>query len=323
MCVLSILQVFDPHFAPSVSIAKPMFSDRRISLVSAEIHTPLENCGVNVFMKPGVSPASPHNDHAIHSFKQSNGEHMDACSPYITLDDNQMKLSGPLAAVRDEMIHLELEESSSMSDYRPSKFDTIHPISDDMVQLDLLEDEEQSGDTSTQCQGYVIITIASQKNNQDQRFPFTSMADTLFPQPLCSPVAMDEAVEDTISDLGALEEDGILLVGGKLPPVYPANARSDENIDVGVTAPELHAEGYERIGHQLPTSILNDEEFSTLVEGDTTVSQDNDDDSCTFDSDKGSVVSVDFTGEISEPQNHSLALVHGNANGYSWIRSWH
>jgi hypothetical protein len=77
---------------------------------------------------------------------------------------------------------------------------------------------------------------------------------------------------------------------------------------------------FEDITTDLEDLDLASEQACTLVEDDTTASQNNE--SCAFDSDEGSVVSFDFTGDIAEPQSCSgqlgMQLYVPNANGYSY-----
>lgn len=258
---------------------------------------------LQLMMEDEIYQSTTYDNFKVQEFTQNDNwdtaKHNDTFQIMLASNDNQMTTLSPLTADANSMIDL---------DYPPSvanHISNVTPTLGDVIQLDIPASKEHNEDSSSQSLSYVVL--ASQNQHQDQH--------TRCSQPLCSPISMLDDFEDNIAQLGAPDVDECPL--SEELPSGPMNTLASGT------------DGYVHTIQPPQTTIQDDEEASlnsnltpenfTLAQNDSTTYVDaldldglpstkkpsfsnitvsQDDVSFVWDSDKESVVSPDFAGEV-------------------------
>ena len=192
---------------------------------------------------------------------------------------------------------IDRKEPFTASDYQPSKFNQSSFVTSrpgDMIQLDQSANVECSGvDSLSQSTNYIVLT--PQENHQGQQTSFASHLDTN--------IMLDNFEDNTMNVLDAIDTSES-PISGRLPPTSSTN---DQFNIVNGCDEELDMDGCGNTGQLPPTSTRDSDDIieldsavansSTLV---VTASQDDESCALSLDSDRGSVLSLDLTGDIPE-----------------------
>ena len=206
--------------------------------------------------------------------------------------------------------NIDRKESFTSSDYQPNQSSIVASRPGDMIQLDQSANVECNGIYSlSQSTNYIVLT--PQKNHQGQQTSFTSLADR-------NALLEDNTVTMNVLDAINTSESPI---SGQHPPTSSTNDQlniineHDQELEAGCgNTGQLPPTGtrLRRDSDELDSAAAN---ISTLV---LTASQE---DALSFDSERGSMLSLDLTGDIPEPLKYldQLEMNHNRTlsdNGY-------
>ena len=207
---------------------------------------------------------------------------------------------------------IDQKETFTASDYQPNQSSIVASRPGDMIQLDQSTNVECNGIYSlSQSTNYIVLT--PQKNHQGQQTLFTSLAD------------LNALLEDNTMNVLDATNTSESHISGQLPPTSSTNDQlniineRDQELDMGgcgnsgqlsPTCTRLWRDSDDVI--ELDSAAAN---ISTLV---VTASQE---DALSFDSERGSTLCLDLTGDIPEPLKYldQLEMNHNRTlsdNGY-------
>ena len=218
-------------------------------------------------------------------------EYSDALQPQLTSVKINYQTTSSNSMTADNNTNLDRQEFSTASYFHPPNFNQIPTFPNLNIQLD----QEYNEESLYQSPPYIVPTL--DQNHQGQQTSFASTTE--------NPTIMFDGFEDDMDDLGANDMNGS-FDNGQFPLINSTDSLNMIDECNGEIL-NLNVAGYDQ---SPPTSNQGDNEFDTIAENLPALYviafQGNENDL-----DRGSLVPLDCTREVHEPQ---ISLENRNQN---------